>query len=80
MQFVKTFGSEGDENVQFQSSYGIAVDEDDNIVVADLSNHRLHIHYSMYYYTCRVEGPMSNKKGWNMRSLDSSSRKLEFDC
>ncbi len=44
MQFVKTFGSEGNQNDQPQYPYGIAVDADDNIVVvADRYNHRIQI-------------------------------------
>ncbi len=43
MQFVKTFGSEGNGNGQLQYPYGIAVDAYDNIVVVDYGNHRIHI-------------------------------------
>jgi DNA-binding beta-propeller fold protein YncE len=43
MQFVKAFGSYGKGNGQLKYPRGIAADADDNIVVADLSNHCLQI-------------------------------------
>ena len=38
---IQTFGSKGSENGQLSNAWGVTVDKDDNIYVADNSNHRV---------------------------------------
>ena len=41
--FIRSFGSQGSGNVQFNSSYGIAVDMNGTVYVSDTYNHRIQI-------------------------------------
>ena len=40
---IKSFGSRGSKLGELNSPHGIAVDKDENIYVADFSNHRIQI-------------------------------------
>lgn len=42
-QFVSAFGSHGKGNGQFNAPTGIALDNDDNVVVADWGNSRIQV-------------------------------------
>ena len=42
-EFLFTFGSHGEGNGQFNAPTGIAVDENDNIIVADWGNCRIQV-------------------------------------
>ncbi len=41
--YITTFGEEGSQSGQFKSIYGMVIDHNDSIVVADNGNHRLQI-------------------------------------
>ena len=45
-KFLYSFGSRGEGNGQFNGPTGLAVDNLDNIVVADWGNSRLQVHCS----------------------------------
>lgn len=46
--FLFTFGTSGEGNGQFNAPTGIAVDSNDNIIVADWGNSRIQVSYQFY--------------------------------
>ena len=42
-ELINSFGSKGDEDGQFNEPYGVDVDEEGRIIVADTSNHRIQV-------------------------------------
>jgi len=41
--FIRKFGSQGSGDGQLSNPWGVAIDEDGNIVVCDFSNHRIQV-------------------------------------
>ena len=63
---IRTFGTQGSGNGQLLNAYGVTVDKDDNIYVADCSNHRIQKFNSEGEFVAAVGG--------------SGSNQLQFDC
>ena len=57
---IRTFGTAGSGNGQFNNPYGVAVDKDDNIYVADCTNHRVQMFTSEGKFVAAVGGQGNN--------------------
>ena len=57
---ISTFGTAGSGNGQFNNLYGVAVDQDDNIYVADFNDHRVQKFTSEGNFVATVGGQGSN--------------------
>lgn len=53
--FLFTFGTSGEGNGQFNAPTGIAVDSNDNIIVADWGNSRIQVSYQYYLGACKIQ-------------------------
>ena len=58
---IRTFGSKGSENGQLSNAWGVTVDKDDNIYVADSSNHRVQQFSPEGEFVAAVGGRGSNQ-------------------
>ena len=62
---IRTFGTAGKGNGQLSNAYGVTVDKDDNIYVADNSNHRIQKFNSEGEFVAAVGGYGSNQLQFN---------------
>ena len=58
---IRTFGTAGSGNGQLSDAYGVTVDKDDNIYVADYSNHRMQKFNSEGEFVAAAGGSGSNQ-------------------
>ena len=58
---IRTFGTQGSGNGQLSDAYGVTVDKDDNIYVADYSNHRMQKFNTEGEFVAAVGGSGSNQ-------------------
>ena len=62
---IRTFGTKGSGNGQLSSAFGVTVDKDDNIYVADHCNHRIQKFNSEGEFVAAVGGCGSNQLQFN---------------
>ena len=74
-ELINSFGTGGSEDGQFNDPYGVDVDEEGRIIVADTYNYRIQVFDNDGFFLCSFgsegssEGQLMNLKMWELMEM-----------